>query len=268
MTQVSSRFAICLVLATIVSQWGSSSSRAHADLVGLFQFDGRVNDATGTIPRLFGRISGYTDGTEGQAVSLRGGLNYLFIPISPVSDSRPVQTLGAWVRSAEPTSQQGILTIEDFDSATTNRSIGLDDGGGSGWQYSAVTGPGVSGGPESRVRLGDAPDGDWTFVAARYDGANVTFFVDGQSITAVDDTAMNPNRNRYLQVGTFSFGSGFVGDVDNLFVFDEALSNDQVETIRLGGSAGIFAVAIPEPSTTALGFFLAAAICLRRSRRR
>ncbi|WP_253159866.1 LamG domain-containing protein [Stieleria tagensis] len=233
--------------------------------MGLFNFDGNNTNTVAGGSNGFGSTAGYSGGFEGQATNFAGPFDFMYIPIDLGTSNTPSVTFGGWTRASNATGNQDIFAIDDFDSTTPERSIGIRNSDGNGWQYSATTGTG-----NQSFGVGGPVEDDWSFVAARYDGSNVTLFVDGSSFSMFDNTAINPNRPVMLRVGGSPLSNDqFVGSVDNLFVFDEALSDQQIEHIWLGGSTAIMAPsAIPEPSCLALGLLTVAGLGLRRKRRK
>jgi hypothetical protein len=89
---------------------------------------------------------------------------------------------------------------------------------------------------------------DWTFLAAVYNQPtnSLTFYVNAQSFTAT--SSFGPS-NSFFDIGhNPGFGEFFNGSIDNVFVYDEALSSSQIAEIRANG----FATAVPEPSPIVL----------------
>lgn len=247
-----------------------SSGTASAGLIALYDFNGTTDDVSGNHKNpVAGTISGYASGVEGQAGVFNGSTNRLQLPINVSPALMPSLTMGVWVSALETRNRTGIMSADDNSPANFDRQIGIDDRriGGSGgpalFSYSAFVG-GSMGVLASSVAASSA----FTFLAARYDGNTVTLFVNGQSFTANDTTDNDPIEYPQLWLGKNpSFDSSFQGTLDNAFVFDEALSDAQIEAIRTGGASAIMTVAVPEPAATAIAAGCMVVTFLRRRRR-
>ena len=247
-----------------------SSGTASAGLVALFDFNGTTNDVSGNNKNpVSGTISGYTTGVQGQAGVFNGSTNRLQLPINVSPSLMHSLTMGVWVSALETTNRTGIMSADDNSPANFDRQIGIDDrrllgaGGPTLYSYSAFAGE-----TTGVLASGVAASSAFTFLAARYDGNTVTLFVDGLSVTANDATDDDAIEYPQLWIGKNpSFNSSFQGALDNAFVFDEALSDAQIESIRLGGASAILTVAVPEPTAAGIAVGCLAATFLRRRRR-
>ena len=246
-----------------------SSGTASAGLIALYDFNGTTNDVSGNNKNpVSGTISGYASGVQGQAGVFNGSTNRLQLPINVSPSLMHSLTMGVWVSALEANNRTGIMSADDNSPANFDRQIGIDDrrllgsGGPALYSYSAF-----GGGSTGVLASGVAASSTFTFLAARYDGNTVTLFVNGQSFTTSDTTDDDPIEYPQLWIGKNpSFDSSFQGSLDNAFVFDEALSDGQIEAIRTGGASAIMAVAVPEPATTAVAAGCMAVTFLRRRR--
>lgn len=229
----------------------------RADLIGLYQFDdpsnlgkdtsGHANNATNN-GGIFS-ASGY----QGGAVSLDGRAAFLQVPINVDPSALPQMTWGAWVL---PTATDPIRAILSADNAGFDRDIDIDNRGGS-TSYSTFTGAGV-------LASGVSPStANWTFVAAVYNQSanSMTFYVNGQSFNA---STFFSTSETFFDIGSNpTFGQFFSGLVDNVFVYNQALTAAQVADIRANG----FSSGVPEPAGLALlGLGGAGLIALGRRR--
>lgn len=170
--------------------------------------------------------------------------------------------MGAW---ANTDAVNAIRAVISHDNGGFDRNLNIDARGpGSGFRYSAFTGSGVtSAGPDP------APVGEWVFLAVRYDdlAEQLTLDVGADRITVTADPGSGFATAR---IGSNpGFMEFFDGRIDNVFLFDEVLSDERIDQIRMGGATAI----IPEPAslvlvslTLALGLPVTA-IRRRRSRR-
>jgi len=205
-----------------------------ARIAAFYPFDGDANDAgtAGNDPTYVHNIS-YGTGHDGQAAVFDGS-GYIDIPVDIGASSAPEITFGAWVDAGADSQRQAILS---HDNCCFDRQLGIDnrtmDGGTAGWSWAAFAGDYgnevLNSGAEIKT------DGSWQFVAVRYDGSEVTLFVDDQAFVANDRTADgeslariggNPNYDHYFQ-----------GKIDNLFLYTDALTDTEIRHIRDFGAA-------------------------------
>ena len=221
--------ALCLVLAAPCS----------ADLVAHYTFDDSFDLGTDSSG------NGYHATNNGASFDVNGysgggallfGTGFIRAPIDVDPAAMGNMTWGAWVR---PISTNPIQTILSNDDAGFDRSIVIDARGGSQTSYGAFRGSGV-------LNSGIAPtSGEWTFLAVAYDNANssMTFYVDDQSFTT--STSFGSTAHTYFDIGhNPSFNESFSGTIDEVFVFNETLSGNQIATIRTSG-----VTSVPEPNS-------------------
>jgi hypothetical protein len=235
-----------------------ASGAAHAELKAFYTFEGSLNDLSGNgYTGSSANGAGYAAGLEGQALDLDDALNQ-YVSVSGLDinpSSMPAITFGAWVNADAESAVRGVLSHDDggFD-----RTIDIDfRGSSSGW--SAFLGNGV-------VHGAPVTTGAWTFIALRHDQATgaLSFNVDGVQV----------------DVAGVTFGGGFGdffigrnpccdapldGRIDNVFVYDEFLSDARLAEIRVGGASAI--VPVPEPQAWlmfALGALVLGGVARRR----
>lgn len=172
------------------------------------------------------------DGTAGAALAFDGsGWVQLDRDINPAA--LPQLTIAAWVRPDDSTT---IQTIVSHDDGGFDRSLVIDHrGNGTGW--SIFTGRGV---------LGALPltPGQWTFVAGVWDqtAQTVRLHVDDAMLEAEGVTT--GEGHGFLHIGhNPSYGEGFRGAVEEVWVYGHALSPDDLMALRQAG---------PPPVTSAV----------------
>jgi len=162
--------------------------------------------------------------------------------------------MGCWAKtaSAPPWWQHQPLLTHDNDGfdraiAIDWRSNGFDASGNPnavGWS--------AFGGPEGGV-LGAVPAflDQWTFLAVVYDqtAQTVKFQVDDMVFTKTGAT-LGSGRDQLLigfrpATPLFPLQTFFAGAIDNVFVFGDALTDEQLAYIRAGGAQAIM-TAIPK----------------------
>jgi Ca2+-binding RTX toxin-like protein len=204
--------------------------KIDAKLSAFYPFDLNPQDLSGHGNN--GSVLGatLTEGFEGQAYKFNGLSNHIQTPVNINPSLHPKLTMGAWVRANV---ENPLKTIISHDNGGYDRTLGIDNrGGGLGW--SAFSGP------ESQV-LGfeSVQVGEWTFVAAVYDQAasKVTLYVNDKVFT---ETGSLGEGHPFIHIGRNpSFGEFFQGDIDNVFIYDKALTAAEIANIRNKGSAGI-----------------------------
>ena len=220
----------------------TSPANVSASLITLIDFEGNTNDQSGENQVITGPgVTAYVAGFEGQAGFFDGIDDFVDIQLDISPGTMPNLTFGAWVNASTATGRRAILSADDNSPANYDRQIGIDDRPSSTPRYSAFAGQSTT------VLQSSTPIvPTFTFVAARYDGSDVTLFVDGNAYTATDDTDSDATHEPFVRVGKNpNFDSFFHGGIDNVFIFDEALSNAQLDDIRINGTSAILAV--PEP---------------------
>lgn len=236
---------------------------AEAALIALYKFDSATElglDSSGNGKDAANFGASFANGGYQGGGALFHGAEWLSAPVDVNRAVLPNLTWGAWVKpAAGGAAIQGVLSNDDggFD-----KQIGIDDRAGGGW--AGFTGNGVlsSAVPPSTD--------DWTFLAAVYDQSqsSMTLYVNGQSFTTVTNFGGSPDT--FVIGRNQTFASFYSGLIDNVFVYDEALSAAQIADLRATGfGSSVPPVdAVPEPKTWALmlvGFGLAGAGLRRRT---
>jgi len=114
--------------------------------------------------------------------------------------------------------------------------------------------------------------GEWVFIAAVYDqhAGEIRLHVNDQISTRtgtlfpgeiVANIGSNPR--------TLGGSEFFTGRIDNVFIYDEALSESEIEDIRLNGASAILPIAVPSLSPFGLSvlFTVLSALALANYRR-
>lgn len=214
---------------------GTALVPAPSSLVAFYSFDHGAGDGT-VSPGATHRPAG---GYEGGAFHFNGTGAYIDLPVDVNPSTRPAVTMGAWFKAESLPADGRPVQVLSHDNGGFDRSIGLDmrasDGGVPDGRYhvSTFTGTGVLPGPV-------ADTARWTFVAAVYDETSVTLYVDGQ---AYSQPAGSGEGFDFLRVGGnpggFNGGEPMAGLIDNVFVYDRALTAEEIATIHTGGACAI-----------------------------
>ena len=250
----------------------SLATPARAALVGYYNFDNSANpfeDSSGAGNHITGSIN--TAPTWGSAFGYNGSGAHdyagggLSAPVDVNPGVMPQMTWGAWVRT--DTLVSGHHQVLSHENGGWDRTLGLSDrpDGGAGVQYTAFTGAGATG---SAVAASTTA---WSFVATLHNQTTnvMTLFVDLDASTTGDALlqftttgATFGDGNTTTAIGAFPSGSeSWDGAIDQVFIFNEELSNAQLTQFRNQG----FVIGIPEPSSALLAGM---ALVLMRRRRR
>jgi hypothetical protein len=194
-----------------------------------------TNAGNGTVS---GATHGSSEGHNGAGYYFDGEDDYIDLPLNVNDSLRPAVTMGAWIKvQSLPTGVPA--QVLSHDDGGFDRSIALDTRGSTDGKYhvTAFTGSGVLSGAVVDTAA-------WHFVAAVYTDSTVTLYVDGQMpATAAASTGTGVD---YLRVGGNPAWAGsrepFHGWIDNVFVYDRALSATEVAQIRAGGVCAIAAL--------------------------
>ena len=235
------------IIAAVIAAWFFAGFPARADLIAFFDFDNPANpnaDLSGKGNHITGNAG--TNPVWGAATGFEnsGAYNFsgggLVVPIDVSPGVMPAMTWGAWVRT--DTLVSGHHQVLSHENGGWDRTLGLSDrpDGGAGVQYTAFTGSGSTGSAAA------ASTTAWSFIATSHDQTTgqMTLYVDLDASTTGDALL------QFTTTGT-SFGAGFNtfaigalspngneawdGAIDNVFLYDEVLSNAAVTALRNAG---------------------------------
>lgn len=189
------------------------------------------------------------DGTTGQSM---GVINVGNAPFGSLQNNI---TIAAWIN---PDQTGGVRRVWGIDGPGAPQNAGYGFGlQGSGLRFTTFGvkdyNIGVAGGIQT---------GTWTHVAAVMDGNNdVTFYVNGASIGTITHSAPGNTTNAddfTIGGGSFFAQERFVGLIDEVRVYDMALTGDQIAALTRP---------VPEPATAALSMISVGAVLTMRRRR-
>ena len=267
-----------LILATVAT-FVLMNSSANAGLVGHWKFDEGSGttaadsstsgfDADQTIVAgswIAGKSGGAynaprfsLDATESNSMNLVGGS----------------VTVSAWVTARTGSSFQGIVGFEGTQSAGDIYGFKMDNNDRVNWT-TIGTSPQIS--TDTLANYASATNDGWVHLVGVYDGntGTSTLYVNGSSDGSVAKAGGIPDKTppstfnigRYYNTGSFAF----TGSIDDVQVYDEALSAGDVTFLfnNPGSALGSAANTAPEPSTLVLvGFGVVGLVGGRRRRNR
>ncbi len=198
---------------------------------GSIVIDATVNGNDGN---LTGTPSWVTGKTGAYALSLNGSTNAL-VPDDPSLDIAGQITLAAWVKPAQTTTQN--LIKKAVNSATDGYELGLAAVGSAAGQKYFVRFNQTTSGDGYRVNstVNYPADGStWVHVAAIYDGATISLYVNGvlnNSLTPLTPLTILTN-DLSLGIGSDSINANrYTGAMDDARVYNRALTLPEIEIL-------------------------------------
>lgn len=221
---------------------------APTGLVSWWPGEGNANDIVGTNHgTVIGGVT-YTKGEVGQAFSFDGNTGYVSIPDAPSLDAFTTNiTIETWIK-ANQTNANG-----DWESIVSK--------GNAAWEINATPGAKTLTfaltGPNPNIVTGsrNVNDGQWHHVAGLYNGTNIYLYVDGALDASTQATGLiSPNHYPmgigYNAQGPFGYPTYFYnGAVDEVSIYNRALSSNEIAAIYSAGVGGKYLSAIP-PTVT------------------
>jgi len=241
------RNLICLFSFVLVL---GMAGNASADLVGYWNFDegsgdvavdssGNGNDGTinGTPNWVAGQI--------GSALDFDGSSNFVEIPHSESLSMTEQITIAAWTNMRANSSGEMLIVSKGGWQPDMPYELSEDNGAVIFWQFYDTEGRDNCS-PES------PPADEWHHIAATYDGTVFKCYIDGELGEEWEYTGTIPQNELSVTIGRRSTGGNFFdGMIDEVMIFDHALSDDEIPKIMLG--LGDFVQASrPDPADGAL----------------
>jgi hypothetical protein len=235
---VSVRLAMVCICLLVVVQISINGSYANVDpnsIVGLWLLDEGsgdvVNDISGNGNDGTVVDANWVDGVSGTALEFDGA-SHVEIPASETTDDYVDGfTYLLWVQPTGAPPNDNTRVIErDWHNPTIQ--IGPADFYGS----IEINGDQAS----SHVRGGTWSMNEWSFVALTWDGSTLSLYVDEEMVNdiglgAPDFTKANNEGAIWLAQWKGGAGWDFTGVIDEVGVFNAALSQDDINSIRENG---------------------------------
>lgn len=197
-------------------------------LVSWWAAEGNAADVASRNPGSLQNGTDFSTGMVGQAFHFDGINDLVSIPDAP--NLTPQQlTIEAWVNPTYPMASFGTVVMKtSMASWTDGYGMSQDGPALTFWvnQYSL-----------HRVKA-SLPTNTWSHVAGTYDGNSLRFYVNG----ALVDTAAYAGTINYapapLQIGSGPLNNTWKGSIDELSLYNRALSATEIAAIAGAGSAG------------------------------
>jgi hypothetical protein len=205
------------------------------DISGNKAIDSSGNGNDGDINGGPGLVAGYS----GKAMDFDGENDFIIVPDSDSLELEFV-TMAAWVKLRSYTEDARIITQEVDGDPYSTYSLTM---GGAGWKKLEIR---ITL-DNNRKRLYsnmDIPLDIWVHVAATYDGEKVIFYVNGEfeMESPQSGTLLTTDNPLYIGASQFWDPRFIDGLLDDVLLFNVALTQDQVKELVENGIAGILAV--------------------------
>ena len=244
------RIVACAVLALALTvSFSHGGSAASSGPVAAYGFD----EGTGTT---LTDLSGHgnagsikngtwtTAGKYGGALSFNGSSTRVVVPDSASLDLTGPLTLEAWVRPTSLSDWRAVAVKEQPGELVyalyANSKSSLPDG-------IVYTG----GAERNAYGTAKLPTSTWSHIAGVYDGSKLTFYVNGQAVSSSSVSGSLPVSSGAFSIGGDSvWGEWFSGQIDELRVYDRALSGSEISTDMQTPVGGATPPPPPPPADT------------------
>jgi Concanavalin A-like lectin/glucanases superfamily len=209
------------------------SGTIASGVVSWWPGDGNANDIIDGNNGALQNGATYAPGKVGEAFSLDGVDDYAEVPDAANLDIVDEITIDAWIYP------------NTVNSVTGNRIVDKNTGGlNDGYLLDIVrTKLRLIASGDDAQSIQSIPVNTWTHVAGTYDGANIKLYINGVLDNTVVTTGPIPTNNLSLLIGEThpipnSFDVKFDGMIDEVEIYNRALSASEIQTIFEAGNAG------------------------------
>lgn len=214
------------------------------DYIGLYTFeDGTASDSSangndGTVVggvTFLGTGSGYDGGRAAQFTPTAGSSG-ISLPINISASAMPAMTMGAWVKAfslgTSNPGQTGMGKVLSHDNGGFDRTVGLDfRGDDAGTNFAAFNDASNPGGSYGVIDMpGEVDLNVWNLITVTYDGSFARLYVDGAEVATGTDGTDTGIANLFIGANP-GFNEDWDGLIDDVFVYDRALSSTEIEDI-------------------------------------
>jgi len=183
----------------------------------------------------------FAAGKVGQAFNFDGENDYISVPDYPSLNPSSI-TVNAWVFSNNSPGTYAPTIVQKNDYRGYTLELTIDSSQVKFWVKLEKTNPSWTNWVGSPG--GNLTPGIWTHVAGVYDGMAVSLYMNGQLTGSTPEVATIVHSTSELNIGRNSYETRpfFKGLIDEVEIFNRALSADEIVAIYNAGSAGICAV--------------------------
>ncbi len=228
-------FSFSIILSAALNVSAQNCAPVPSGLVSWWTGDGNANDSSGNANNgALQNGAAFATGKVGQAFSFNGNRQYISIPHSESLNQSQEMTVEGWVRLAElPSNVWGtVITKDNPDSGPYHLLIQQD--GSVTWEVLISGWVDINSGP-NRIS-----PGEFSHVAGSYNASTGAFcvYVNGIATCAQLSGPMRTNSNAIKIGGDLYNGRFFKGEIDELSIYNRALSASEIQAIFNAGSAG------------------------------
>lgn len=179
----------------------------------------------------------HADGYAGRGFYFNAAANMAFqVPAPSALESPSAITVEAWVRPRSfPNGAPSVLRKNEDALGSPQFLLAVGDGSSPGLPH---FNPGVAG--ASATGATELPLNAWTHLAGTYDGSTATLYVNGlvAATTAAAGTIPTSARDLFIGNEELLTDRAFDGYIDEVAVYDRALSATEIQAIHDAGNAG------------------------------
>jgi hypothetical protein len=207
-------------------------------MVAWWQAENDARDALGSHDGTLQGGTAFVDGKVGRAFSFDGTTQYVSVPQSAALQPRTGITLEGWVYAkGAPSGYAGIAGTWDDNTGAFRTYLF--------WVLGQTMEFIVSPDGGSYQRVSDAepfPTDQWVYVAATYDGTTIRLYRDGVEVATAASAGQIAVNDKPFLIGRTEGGSVgpnfWKGSIDELSLYDHALTATELTAIHAAGSAG------------------------------
>ncbi|MBA7660724.1 hypothetical protein ES703_68730 [subsurface metagenome] len=223
---------------------------APANMVGWWPGDGNADDIVGGNHGTLMGGAGFATGMVDQAFSFDGMDDFVSIADAPSLDLTTAITLDAWIRTTKSNAYQCIVgkfsgnALPYAPGEDAQRSYMLYVHSSNSLAMIISTNGGQRPGDHAYVIGTIVPENTWVHVAGTYDGSSINIYLNGNPAGSVSYNqpafvSTAPVRiGTYVQPGYSQSMLSFGGNIDEVEIFNRALSASEIDSIYQAGSAG------------------------------
>ncbi len=202
-----------------------------AGLVSWWPGDGNAQDIIGSNDGTPQGGTTFAQGLVGQAFSIDGVDDVVEVPNAPslsFNTNSPI-SIDLWAFRTGTNPVMHLIGKRVDCDGDLNYQMALNTESGEGLVFGAGFGNEVATGI-------DLPLNTWTHLAGTFDGTTYRFYIDGQSVAAAG--TLGPTHAAPLLIGGSGTCATFEGLMDEVEIFNRALSTSEIQAIFNAGSAG------------------------------